>query len=226
MNGGRYVLPALFLLGFGAVALGSGWLVGWRARHWDAHAFSIERRPTEIRLSYGMGPVLQGLIAFGFITWAGLVVLALASGRGQSPSQPAAVFTLVGIVAMSAVAVWAMRARHASGKDDIVIDLIERRLRIPSYASPRGTQPLLNLDDIERIGTQRVDVGRGKGATIEHRVAATLRGTTEPIVVAGMLTETWACGMAAELGRLLDEANPRVRVAVDLTPVRLKEQRY
>jgi hypothetical protein len=32
--------------------------------------------------------------------------------------------------------------------------------------------------------------------------------------------------MAAELGRLLDEANPRVRVAVDLTPVRLKEQRY
>ncbi len=226
MNGGRYLLPTLFLLGFAAVALGSGWLVGWRARHWNAHAFSIERRPTEIRLSYGMGPVLQALIAFGFITWAGLVVLALASGRGQSPSQPAAVFTLVGIVAVTALAVWAMRARHASGKDDIVIDLIEGRLRLPSSASPKGQQPLLKLDDIERIGTQRVDVGQGKGATIDHRVAATLRGTTEPIVVARMLTEIWARGMAGELGKLLTEANPRVRVAVDLTPVRLKEERY
>jgi hypothetical protein len=173
-----------------------------------------------------MGPLLQILIAFGFITLLADVVLALASGRGQSPSRPATTFTLVCIVSATILAVWAMRQRQASGKDDIVIDLLERRLKVPAYASPTGNEQLLNLDDIQRVGTQRVDVWRGyRRGRIEHRVAVNVRNKAEPVVVAGMLTETWARGMAGELGQLLAEANPRIRVTVDLTPVHLEEGR-
>jgi hypothetical protein len=223
----RYVTLALFLVGLGTALLGLGWMLGWRTRHWDAHAFSVERRPGEVRLSYGMGLVLQALIAFGFITMAADGVMAVASGRGQYPSWTAAVFTMACIVATTTLAVWAMRVRQTSGKDDIVIDLIDRQLEVPSHASPKGKEQRLDLDGIQRIVTQRVDVSRGnRVTTIEHRVAANLVGTPDPVVVAGMLTEIWARGLAGELGQLLNELNPRVRVIVDLTPVRLKERAY
>jgi hypothetical protein len=221
--------PLLCGVGIAAVIVGGAWGVWWRSRHWDDGYFAVRRLGEEIRLSYGMGPGPLTVMVFGFAAFVASVALLAATTRSfAAPPSSGAAAAFVFILLVTTAAGLAIRARRAGGKDDIVIDLRRRLLLIPAYSRPDARSMNVALDSIEALCVEAIDLHRGIfGANIDNRVLARLRGSSPLVLVAASLTRPAAVGMAAELGRLLNEAHvvPIVLVESESTRARTSQKR-
>jgi len=176
---GQDFLGLLFLTPFNMAMLGFWvWLGGWLRERWFkplAGGVKIIAEPsvTRVRLPPAMN-LWWALGTTGGLGLASIIVFAL----GKRPDLPVAyVFLAIGITYLAGAAVYGFfRFREESGRYDLIIDELGRKLSLPPLFG-RDVRMVLDISDVKQIRVKKVE-HRGKKGNVWYTYAPTLLRST------------------------------------------------